>query len=85
MMRGTRISVTCSRRDGWQNVGSSCANRIDVVGLDDSVEIAAGRAADGADASFCNRPKQTCAKGAEVSVDSVHEWSCVQGSVQPVM
>ena len=44
-------------RDGWQNVTSSCANRTDVVDLDHSVEIAAGRAADGADASFCNGPK----------------------------
>ena len=42
---------------GMLNVTSSCANRIDVVGLDSSAEIAVGRAADGADASFCNRPK----------------------------
>ena len=52
MTQGTRISVKCSVRDGWQNTTSSCANRTDVKGLDDSVEIAAGRAANGADASF---------------------------------
>ena len=48
--------------------GRSCANRTDVVGLDNSVEIAAGRAADGADASFCNRPKGSNVQRARMSL-----------------
>ena len=47
---GTRISVKCS--GPVQNTTSSYANRTDVEGLDNSVEIAAGRATNGADASF---------------------------------
>ena len=65
---------------------SSCPNQTDVEGFDNSVEIAAGGAANGADASFATdrnvKWSQSCAEGEEVSVNNVLVSAGAKGSQQ---